>query len=193
MQRRDYFLLLPAILAGSFYPYLMVMPPIFWVIRLVAQGHPLFLERLKLLVVNVQPGACGIIWHIVPEDVAHVVEELSDREQQVRWSGLALLHARLEKLRIGVALNCCSLKPAIGNALILLHPFPYQVKLAQQVLRPGVLHLCRLMKIFRRLVCVFVYMLTTKILLAQGVGDVIVSVLRRRAQPRRTPLKAIVS
>ena len=46
------------------------------VIRPVAQGNPLFLERLKPFVVNVQPSACGILRHIVPEDVTHVVEEL---------------------------------------------------------------------------------------------------------------------
>ena len=59
------------------------------VIRFMPQGNPLFLERLKPLVVNVQPGACGILWHIVPEDVAHVVEELRGREYQAGRSGRA--------------------------------------------------------------------------------------------------------
>ena len=51
---------------------------LYMVIRPVAQSDSLFLERLKPLVVNVHPGACGILRRIVPEDVAHVVEELCD-------------------------------------------------------------------------------------------------------------------
>ena len=153
------------------------------VIRFMPQGNPLFLERLKPLVVNVQPGACGILWHIVPEDVAHVVEELCGRKQKAGRPRLALLHALFEKLRIGVALHCRSPEPAIGDVLILPHTLSHQVQLAQQILRPGVLCLCRLMKIFRRRICVFEYMISFEILLSQGVGSIVVYVLRRRIQP----------
>ena len=133
--------------------------------------------------VNVQSGACGILRHIVPEDVAHVVKELRGREHQAGRSGRALLHAFLEKLCIGVPLHCRSLEPAIGNLLILFHPLPHQVQLAQQILCPGVLCLCRLMKIFRRCICVFEYMISLEILLSQSVGSIVVPVLRGCVQP----------
>ena len=45
------------------------------VFRFMAKGNSLFLKRLKPFVVNVQPRACGILRHIVPEDIAHVVEK----------------------------------------------------------------------------------------------------------------------
>ena len=151
------------------------------VIRFMPQGNPLFLERLKPLVVNVQPR--GILRHIVPEDVAHVAEELCGRKQKARRPRLALLHALFEKLRIGVALYCRSLEPAIGNTLVLPHPLPPQVQLAQQILRPGGLCLCSLPELLRRPIRIFKYMLTPQILLAQGIGSVVVSLLCRRVQP----------
>ena len=57
------------------------------IIRLVAQSDPHLLELLHSLAIDVQPWLYRNGWRIVPEDIAHVVEQAGHRQQQFRTKG----------------------------------------------------------------------------------------------------------
>ena len=62
----------------------------FMVVRLMPQGDPQLLELLHSLSVNVHARLCRHSRRVVPEDIAHVVEQAGHCEQQFRLTPLLL-------------------------------------------------------------------------------------------------------
>ena len=73
------------------------------IIRLVAQRDPQLLELLHSLAIDVQPWLYRNGWRIVPEDIAHVVEQAGHRQQQFRTLPLLLPFQNI--LGVGVTIR----------------------------------------------------------------------------------------
>ena len=73
----------------------------FMIVGLVSQSDPQFLEFPHPLAVDVEPGLCGWDRCIVPEDVAHVVEQTAHRHQELRLVPLLLQMCIRDRKRLG--------------------------------------------------------------------------------------------
>ena len=117
---RHRFLLLHGLLIG----YLLLM-----IIRLAAHGHPLFRQPLAPFGINANPCRIARRHGIVPEDPAHVMEQLGCRQHDGRIS--ELVKAVKEELGIRIALGSGAGEPIPGLLPILFHIPAQEIQLAQ--------------------------------------------------------------
>ena len=75
------------------------------IVWLVAQSNAQLLELPHSLAVNVQPRLCGWRRRIVPEDIAHVVEQTTHCQQQFRVLPLLLTFQNMPS--IGMTIRIC--------------------------------------------------------------------------------------
>ena len=117
-----------------------------------------------------QPGLCGRRGYVVPEDIAHVVEQAAYRQQELRLVPLILAFQNI---------------PGIGLTKRIRHPeavprrfFVFEdtvageVQLSQQVAGPWMILVGCVAEILRRFDCVFLSGLARQVFLAQAIGSV---------------------
>ena len=151
------------------------------IIRLVAQRDPQLLELLHSLAIDVQPWLYRNGWRIVPEDIAHVVEQAGHRQQQFRTLPLLLPFQNI--LGVGVTIRIRYPKAVPGCFFVFGDTVSGEVQLPQQIVRPGMIVVSGVSEMLRRFDCVLLYGLTCQVLLPQPVGSVGVSVLSCSLQP----------
>ena len=120
---------------------------------------------------------------VVPEDIAHVVEQPGRGQQDGGRLLFAALHAFHEKFRVGVAVIPRRREPFVGGVWVLGNTLAHEGQLAQQILGVGVSIVCGPPQIFRRSRSVFWHIFAAEIFLSQPVGGVIVAVVNRAFQP----------
>ena len=77
----------------------------FMVVRLMPQGDPHLLEFLHSLAVNVQPGLCRHSRCVIPEDIAHVVEQAGHCQQQFWTLPLLLAFQNIPSIAAAMSLR----------------------------------------------------------------------------------------
>ena len=124
------------------------------VIRLVTEGDALLPQQRQPLAVNLDAVGSGSRG-VVPEDIAHVVEQPGGRQQDGGRLLFAALHAFHEKFRVGVAVIPRRREPFIGGVHVLWNALAHEGQLSQEVLCVGVSIVRGLPQIFRRSRSVF--------------------------------------
>lgn len=127
----------------------------FMVVRLMPQGDPHLLEFLHSLAVDVQPGLCGRGGCIIPEDIAHVVEQAGHCQQQFRTLPLLLPFQNI--LSIGMAKRIRHPEAVPGRFFVFGDTVAREVQLSQQVAGPGVILIGCIAEILRRFDCVLLH------------------------------------
>ena len=122
------------------------------VVRLVTQSNSHLLEFLHPLAVDAQPGLCGRRRHVVPEDVAHVVEQTAHRHQELRLVPLILAFQNVLSIWMTIRIRHPETVP--GRFFVFGDTVAGEVQLSQQVAGPGVILVCCVAKILRRFDCV---------------------------------------
>ena len=103
----------------------------FMVVRLMPQGDAQFLEFLHSLAVNVQPGLCRHSRCVIPEDIAHVVEQAGNCQHD---RGRSNIIVPLQK-ELGVLISLSGpAEPHYCLDLIRLNTLPSQIQLSQHIL-----------------------------------------------------------
>ena len=113
----------------------------FVIVRLVTQSDAQFLELPHPLTVDVQPWLCGRGGYVVPEDVAHVVEQAGHCQQQFRALPLLLPFQNVPSVGMTKRIRHPETVPrcffVFGNAVT------SEVQLPQQVAGPGMILVSR--------------------------------------------------
>ena len=107
------------------------------IVRLVAEGDALLPQPRQPLAVEldaVDSGSRGV----VPEDIAHVVEQPGGGEHDRRRMLLAAVDSIHEHSRVGMSAVIRFREPLVGSIGVLLNTFPREVQLPQEVLCVGV-------------------------------------------------------
>ena len=102
----------------------------------MAHGHLLFPQALQAFVVDLDPVGSGG-WGVVPENIAHVVQQPGRGQQDGGRLLFAALHAFHEKFRVGVAVIPRRREPFVGGVHVLRNALTHEGQLAQQVLGVG--------------------------------------------------------
>ena len=138
----------------------------FMVVGLVTQSDPQLLEFLHPLAVYVQPRLRRHSRHVVPEDVAHVVEQTAHRHQELRLVPLILAFQNV----LGVWMTIRNRHPEAvpGCFCIFVNTVACEVQLPQQVAGPGMILVSCIAKILCRFNCVLLHGLTRQVFLAQN-------------------------
>ena len=118
----------------------------------MAQSDAQFLELLHPLAVNVQPGLCGCSGCVVPEDVAHVVEQTAHRHQELRLVPLILAFQNVLSIWMTIRIRHPETVP--GRFFVFGDTVAGEVQLSQQVAGPGVILVCCVAEILRRFDCI---------------------------------------
>ena len=124
----------------------------FMVVGLVTQSDPQLLEFLHPLAVYVQPRLRRHSRHVVPEDVAHVVEQTAHRHQELRPLPLLLPFQNI--LSIGMTKRIRHPETVLGRFFVFGNAVACEVQLPQQIVRPGMILVSCVAEIFRRFDCV---------------------------------------
>lgn len=101
------------------------------IVGLMAQSDPQFLELLHPLAVDVQPGLHRHSRRVVPEDIAHVVEQTAYRQQELRLVPLILAFQNV--LGIWMAIRIRHPEAVPSGFFIFGDAAAREVQLAQQV------------------------------------------------------------
>ena len=104
------------------------------IVRLVAEGDALLPQPLAVELDAVDSGSRGV----VPEDIAHVVEQPGGGEHDRRRMLLAAVDSIHEHSRVGMSAVIRFREPLVGSIGVLLNTFPREVQLPQEVLCVGV-------------------------------------------------------
>ena len=140
------------------------------VIRLVAQSNSQLLELPHPLAVDVQPRLCGRSRRVVLEDVAHVVEQTTYRQQELRLVPLILAFQNIPSTGMAIRIRHPETIPSrfvvFGNAVAC------EVQLPQQIVRPGMILVSCVTEILRRFDCVLLHGLARQVFLSQSIGSV---------------------
>ena len=153
----------------------------FMVVGLVAQSNPQLLKIPHSLAVNVQPRLCGRSGYVVPEDIAHVVEQSGHCQQQFRTLPLLLPFQNI--LSIGMTIRMRHPEAVPRRFFVFGNAIASEVQLPQQIAGPGVILVNCIVEILRRFDCVLLHGLAHQVFLAQPVDGVSVLVLGRSLQP----------
>ena len=153
----------------------------FMVVRLMPQGDPHLLEFLHSLAVNVQPGLCRHSRCVIPEDIAHVVEQAGHCQQQF-WT-LPLLLAFQNIPSTGMAIRIRHPEAVPGRFFVFGNAVACEVQLPQQIVRPGMILVSCVTEILRRFDCVLLHGLARQVFLSQSIGSVGVPVSNCSLQP----------
>ena len=153
----------------------------FMVVRLMPQGDPHLLEVPHPLAVDVQPRLCGRSRRVVLEDVAHVVEQTTYRQQEPRLVPLILAFQNIPSTGMAIRIRHPETIPSrfvvFGNAAA------GEVQLPQQIVRPGMILVSCVTEILRRFDCVLLHGLARQVFLSQAVGSVCAPVSSCSLQP----------
>ena len=159
----------------------------FVIVGLVAQGDPQLLEFPHSLAVDVQPRLCGRGGRVVPEDVAHVVEQTAHRHQELRLVPLILAFQNV--LGVWMTIRIRHPEAVPGCFCIFVNTVACEVQLPQQVAGPGMILVSCMAEILRRSSCVLLHGLTRQIFLSQTIGSIAIPVSSCSLQP----LEAIIN
>ena len=153
----------------------------FVIVGLMAQSDAQFLELPHSLAVDLHARLCRHGWCVVPKDIAHVVEQATYRQQELRLVPLILAFQNI--LSVGMPIHVCPPETVPGCFCIFVNTVACEVQLPQQVAGPGMILVSCIAKILCRFNCVLLHGLTRQVFLAQTVSGVSVSILSRSLQP----------
>ena len=153
----------------------------FVIVRLMAQSDAQLLELLHPLAVDVQPRLCRRGGCVVPEDVAHVVEQAGHCQQQFRTLPLLLAFQNIPS--IGMTIRIRHPEAVPGRFFVFGDTVAGEVQLPQQVVGPKVILVGCVAEIFRCFDCVFLCGLACQVFLSQVIGSIGIPVLSRSLQP----------
>ena len=115
----------------------------FMVVRLVAEGDALLPQPRQPLAVDL--NAVGSRDRcVIPENIAHVVEQPCGREQDRGRALLAAVDAIHEHSCVGMSAAICFREPLVSGICIFRNALAHEVQLSQQVLCIGVTVVCGL-------------------------------------------------
>ncbi len=124
------------------------------VIRLVTEGDALLPQQRQPLAVNLDAVGSGSRG-VVPEDIAHVVEQPGGRQQDGGRLLFAALHAFHEKFRVGMAVIPRRREPFVGGVHVFGNALAHEGQLSQQILGICAAVIRGLPQVFRRSRSVF--------------------------------------
>ena len=124
----------------------------FVIVRLMAQSDAQLLEFLHPLAVYVQPRLRRHSRHVVPEDVAHVIEQTAHRHQELRLVPLILAFQNVLSIWMTIRIRHPEAVP--GRFFVFGNAAAREVQFSQQIVHPGMILIGCAVELFRRFDCV---------------------------------------